>query len=558
MGQEDVQNGNQNKDTEKPVHDADILERIVSHLGDMGRYQKMLFVAMLPAGFTFAFIYFVQMFITVTPQNYWCRIPELANLSMEMRKNLSAPGIDGDYDHCYTFNVNWTEVLETLTPPPHGTPTIPCQHGWEFDFSDIPYQTVTTERGWVCDRSSYVPTAQATFFVGAVVGTIVFGWTADRFGRVPAIILTNLIGGIGSIGTSFTTDVWDFMLCRFIVGLSFDNCFMVLYVLVLEYVGLQYRTLVANLSMAFSFAIAGITLPWIAYYIADWRILMWVTAAPMFIVILAPWFLPESVRWLVSRGRVDDAVTVLKKFERINKTTIPDDIMNDFKIFAEEARKEERRSVLEMCKSSQLRKAMFSLLLMYMGGGIIFDGLMRLSDTFGLDFFALFSCYEVSELVAILLVVVILDKFGRRSSSSASAFISSVALLIAIFVPPGLPRAVLAIVARLFMITCLTCVMQWCTEIIPTPYRVSGVSILHMGAVLINTLSPFVVFSERVWSILPILIFTGSAFLLTGLCLTLPETKGLPMPQTRADGEKIINENTLFGSKKRITTPAVP
>lgn len=43
--------------------------------------------------------------------------------------------------------------------------------------------------------------------------------------------VTNLIGGIGSIGTSFTTDVWDFILCRFIVGLSFDNCFMVLYVL---------------------------------------------------------------------------------------------------------------------------------------------------------------------------------------------------------------------------------------------------------------------------------------------------------------------------------------
>lgn len=61
------------------------------------------------------------------------------------------------------------------------------------------------------------------------------------------------------------------------------------------------------------------------------------------------------------------------------------------------------------------------------------------------------------------------------------------------------------------------------------------------------------VFQERVWSILPILIFMGSAFLLTGLCFTLPETKGLPMPQTRADGEKIINEHTLLVSIRSLS-----
>lgn len=66
-------------------HDADILEKVLHYAGDLGRYQKLLIVAMMPLGFTFAYIYFVQMFITVTPQNYWCRIPELANLSMELR-----------------------------------------------------------------------------------------------------------------------------------------------------------------------------------------------------------------------------------------------------------------------------------------------------------------------------------------------------------------------------------------------------------------------------------------------------------------------------------------
>lgn len=66
-------------------NDNDALESVLSHVGSMGLYQKLLFVAMMPFGIFFAFTYCVQMFIVATPQNHWCRIPALANLSMELR-----------------------------------------------------------------------------------------------------------------------------------------------------------------------------------------------------------------------------------------------------------------------------------------------------------------------------------------------------------------------------------------------------------------------------------------------------------------------------------------
>lgn len=69
----------------KGDNDADILDRVLFHIGDMGRYQKLLFLCMLPSGVFFAFLYFVQMFIAVTPQQHWCRVPELAHLDMELR-----------------------------------------------------------------------------------------------------------------------------------------------------------------------------------------------------------------------------------------------------------------------------------------------------------------------------------------------------------------------------------------------------------------------------------------------------------------------------------------
>lgn len=44
------------------------------------------------------------------------------------------------------------------------------------------------QREWVCDRASYVPIAQSLFFTGSVAGGFLFGWIADRFGRVPALV----------------------------------------------------------------------------------------------------------------------------------------------------------------------------------------------------------------------------------------------------------------------------------------------------------------------------------------------------------------------------------
>ncbi|CAB3221141.1 unnamed protein product [Arctia plantaginis] len=490
-------------------HDGDILDSVLNHVGDLGRYQKLLFIAMLPLGFTYAFAYFVQLFIAVTPQNHWCRVPELANLSMELRRNLSAPGaITGKWDHCMTFDTNWTQVLDTLKPPAVGTPMVPCQHGWEFEFNDIPYETVTSEREWVCDNAKNVPTAASMFFVGSVVGGVIFGWMADRFGRVPAVI-------------------------------------------VLEYVGPQYRTLVANLILALSFGVASVAMPWMAYFIADWRILVWVTSLPMFLVLLAPWVIPESIRWLMSRGRINEAIAILEKFERINGTKIPEHVMDEFVIVSNKGKMEEKQNFFCIFKSPPLRKAMFSLMILFMGGALVFDGLVRLSDSFGMNFFVVFTFIEVSELISILVVAVILDRFGRRKVCVGPMYASSVFLLVALFLPKGVPQTVIEIAARFFTNTCFTCVMQWTTEILPTPFRATGCSILHMCAFISTVFTPFIVYSGRYWSMLPILIFTLMTFLTASVGLTLPETRGLPMPQTIADGEKNIREQSLCGKPER-------
>ncbi|CAH2990354.1 unnamed protein product [Chilo suppressalis] len=400
----------------------------------MGRYQKLLFLAMMPFGFFFAFVYFVQMFIAATPQQHWCRVPEMEHLDVDIRRNLTAVHVDGVWDRCLTYRANWSEVLETMTAPHPSTPTQRCENGWEFQLGDIPYHTVISERGWVCEYAGFGPLAQAVFFAGSFVGGIFFGWLADTFGRVPALVGTNMMGCIGGVASIFTTGLWDFAFCRFLVGMAYDSCFMMMYILVLEYVGPRHRTWVANMSIALFFGGGCLVLPWLAVWIADWRTLLLATSLPMLAVLAAPLVVPESARWLSSRGRVNQAVKVLKRFERVNGTKIPQDVMDEF-IVASRQTRQENESITALFRSGPLRRMMLCMVVVYMGCALIFDGLVRMSEGLGLDFFITFTLASATEIPSVTLLALILDRYGRRMLTVGPLSIAGALTLIASAVP---------------------------------------------------------------------------------------------------------------------------
>ena len=106
----------------------------------------------------------------------------------------------------------------------------------------------------------------------------------------------------------------------------------VFFIPVLEYVGPKWRTFVANMSIAMFFTFASCILPWIAYFLLDWRMTCIATSVPLILAVATPWLIPESARWLVSQGQVDKAIDILGKFERINGTKVPDDVYKRFRV----------------------------------------------------------------------------------------------------------------------------------------------------------------------------------------------------------------------------------
>lgn len=67
----------------------------------------------------------------------------------------------------------------------------------------------------------------------------------------------------------------------------------------LEYVGLKWRTFVANMCTAIYFGLGALLVPWIALWISDWKMLSIVLSAPLVLAIFTPWIVPESIRYCV-------------------------------------------------------------------------------------------------------------------------------------------------------------------------------------------------------------------------------------------------------------------
>ncbi|XP_045508777.1 carcinine transporter-like [Colias croceus] len=458
------------------------LEAVIASVGELGLYQRLLCIVMLPFGFAWAFSYFVQMFITATPQEHWCRVPELASLDINLRRQLSVPSTgDYDVDNCMMFDGNWTQVLETLRPPDANTPLVPCQNGWEFILDDIPYSTVVSEREWVCDKASLVPWTQSISFLGSIVGGILCGTLADRYGRLPVLILSNI-------------------------------------------------------SIALFFGGGCILLPWIALWVSDWKLLMIVTSIPMIVGFLAPFVVPESVRWLATKGRIDKAVEVLKRFEKINGNKIPQNVMDQFILTARNT-KDEDHGITLIFRTPSLRRMVLFLVFTFMSVAVMFDSIIRMSENLGLDFFVTFSITSATELPSIVVLLLLLDRLGRRWLVFAPMMAAGALCLITAFVPRGIISVSLAVVARFFNNMSYVAIIQWTPELMPTVVRASGASFVHISAFAAVIVTPFIVYSDRVWEGLSLIIVGVVGLSGASLALVLPETKGERMPQTLDEWE---------------------
>lgn len=156
-------------------------------------------------------------------------------------------------------------------------------------------------------------------FAGQLVGSIFFGWLAERLGRVPCAIAALLIFSVMSLACAFAWNLPSLAAMRFIQGLGLGGEIPVLATYVNELAAARRRGRFA-ISYQSSFAIGLPITAFIGAFVVPhfgWQWMFLIGGIPALLVVPFARMLPESPRWLARHGRAAEADTVLSRIEAL-------------------------------------------------------------------------------------------------------------------------------------------------------------------------------------------------------------------------------------------------
>ncbi len=155
-------------------------------------------------------------------------------------------------------------------------------------------------------------------FVGMTLGALITGFIGDRYGRRFTYQINLLIFGVASLAAAFAANIDQLIACRFVQGLGLGAEIVVGYSTLTEFVPPKTRG--RWLSFMVLLVVAGFPVTSLLSYLIipsfGWR--------PMFVIAgvcsLIVWYLrkklPESPRWLESKGRYEEAEALMQAIEK--------------------------------------------------------------------------------------------------------------------------------------------------------------------------------------------------------------------------------------------------
>ncbi|HEY4073842.1 MAG TPA: MFS transporter [Herbaspirillum sp.] len=157
----------------------------------------------------------------------------------------------------------------------------------------------------------------ATGFMGQIVGAVIFGWLADRIGRVRALQYSILIFSVMAVACAFSWSYSSLLTFRVIQGIGIGGEVPIAASYINELTKAHKRgKFVLLYEMVFSIGVlvAGFIGAWLVPSFG-WQSIFLVGVAPALVALYMRRSLPESPRWLASKGRFAEADKVVSEIE---------------------------------------------------------------------------------------------------------------------------------------------------------------------------------------------------------------------------------------------------
>lgn len=283
--------------------------------------------------------------------------------------------------------------------------------------------------------------------VGAVIGAAISGWSSERIGRKWTKVGSGAIYVVGALGSAFAPGVTWLIVARGVLGLAVGTASFVSPEYISEQAPRKIRGGVTSFNQLM--VVLGIFSAYIASFALkgigtdSWRWMLGVAVVPGLALAVGMLFMPHSPRWLMQKGREEEARAVLKR------TREEDEIEDELDEMREVAKQEGGVAEAFSAGARPMLKVGLSLAIFQQLIGV--NTIIYYSPTI-LQYTGLSSDSAILQAVFIgltnvvftIVAVLLLDRFGRRAFLLTGTAVCTVSLLVlgAFFAFSGVQDAV--------------------------------------------------------------------------------------------------------------------
>lgn len=348
------------------------------------------------------------------------------------------------------------------------------------------------------------PSDNATFisatFVGLLIGTLVSGWMGDRAGRRTMYQLNLLIFGLASLAAAFAPSFAFLVGCRLLIGVGLGGEIITGYGALSEFVPAHQRgrwqgalAFVTNLGVPVSAFTSLAVIPNLG-----WRWMFGIVGVLAVLVWIARKAMPESPRWLESKGRYEEADRVLTRIESEVKKSTGLDLPAVSPTAEAGAAPKAAVKLSALFQGTLLRRTILGTILMVVVNVAVyaFTGwvpTILVSSGIAIASSLLFtSLMQLGTLPGSLLGAWAADRMGRKNGIIWGALLAAVAGFVYGYMrdPVWLTATGFVLVMLLYALVALV-VATYLPELFPTSVRLSGSGFCNSVGRVVNIFAPY-------------------------------------------------------------------